>query len=467
MTTAARILMDKRDATPPILISGRPTTLVIVDDDLVYKEKRFFCDVLFEMQQRNADLSKENPLRKQEVISEELRQLKRKEYLDSQRRRQLRNECSELRELGEQLRLAAITKELDEQLQEKYKDRQLAKNAKALGYQRALVERQEQLAKELEQEQGKKAQQQRLHDTLSKQIEEKKRQREQQCVLTMADREEREALQRQIEQEDRQQKLEVLLAKDRKRIEMLKRIEEDRANKALLKTESSEDMTKAMLRQAHIDEEKRRLEDEQKETQRKHQEISMRIGQKVLETENHKRQREKLLLELLTAEYRAKSDEQYRQQLQQEEEKRRRTKQELEQYRAELWQRQQEETRLKLQQTAQRHTDDTSEQEQLEKEMLEQQRRRQHGALLLSMIEDNRRKRAEAAAENVQFFDMKAKSEAEQQAIIQEERLKLLGSVPAAVLKYLPNQVLSKTDREHFNMQTKVSSDSLVKHKFQ
>jgi len=160
------------------------------------------------------------------------------------------------------------------------------------------------------------------------------------------------------------------------------------------------------------------------------------------------------LLDLLQAEYKAKDDERYRQQLEQEQLERRRARQELERYRIEMTERNLEQARLRQKEMVERTPDCTDNQEILEISK-ERQRRKQHGALLLSMIEDNNRKRAEAAAENVQFFDMKAKSEAELQNRIQEERVKMLSSVPASVLKYLPKQALSNSDREHFNIQTK------------
>lgn len=162
------------------------------------------------------------------------------------------------------------------------------------------------------------------------------------------------------------------------------------------------------------------------------------------------------MLDLLQAEYKAKDDERFRQQLEQEQLERRRARQELDRYRADMRERSLEEARLRQIQIVERNHDSIDKQEILEISK-ERERRKQHGALLLSMIEENNRKRAEAAAENVQFFDMKAKTDAELQNRIQEERLQMLGSVPSSVLQYLPKQVLSDSDRERFNIHTKAA----------
>lgn len=159
------------------------------------------------------------------------------------------------------------------------------------------------------------------------------------------------------------------------------------------------------------------------------------------------------MLDLLQAEYKAKGDERYRQQLQQEQLERQRARQELERYRAEAYERHLEAVRKKKEQAVDKDSFSIDIHACGDNEMLIRQQRKEHGALLLSMIEENNRKRAEAAAENIQFFNLKAKSDAERQSRIEEERLRMLSSVPTEVLKYLPKQVLSESDRKYFNVQ--------------
>lgn len=159
--------------------------------------------------------------------------------------------------------------------------------------------------------------------------------------------------------------------------------------------------------------------------------------------------------DLLQAEYKAKDDEHYRQQLEQEQVKRQRAREELERYRAEVEQRNIERALLRHKEIVEQSVDDGRSQEAEEINLQERLKRKEYGSHLLSMIEENNRKRAEAAAENVKFFEMKARTEAEQQRQIQEERHQMLSSVPASVLRYLPKQVLSHSDREYFNMKSK------------
>lgn len=150
------------------------------------------------------------------------------------------------------------------------------------------------------------------------------------------------------------------------------------------------------------------------------------------------------------AEYIAKKDERFRQQIQQEQMSRRRTKLEMDRYRSELEHRKMEEMQLKRTEIANRQQEATDTHLESEKQLEDYRRRRAHGATLLAMIEDNQRKRAEATAETVQYFDLKAKSDAEMEERIKRERLLMLGQVPASVLRYLPKHVLTSTDREHF-----------------
>ncbi|EDV91376.1 meiosis-specific nuclear structural protein 1 [Drosophila grimshawi] len=463
MTAVIRRYMEARDATPAIHITGRPKFNVEVDEKFMYQRAKYYCATTNEMDLRSTEMSKDNSLRQraafvEETMSDELKKLKHKEFIDRKRRQQLRNDCEELREIAEQLRLAAITKDLDDSIVEMNKHRQLAKNAQMLEFQRVEAERQQQLASQVEQELHKKEQQKELLASLSTQIEETRNRRQQQYVQSLTEREELIAMQRQIEEEDRLQQLELERQKQKKRNDMIKLIEQQREYKELQRAQSNEDIAKVLQNQSEMLEQQDRIDQARLAAQRKQEQISLRIGQQVFEIEDRKRQRDNLLLDLLQAEYKAKDDERYRQQLEQEQLERRRAREELERYRAEVAERDMEQARLKLANAVHQNVDCTTMQEIKERELQERLRRKEHGALLLSMIEENHRKRADAAAENMKFFETKAKSEAELQQRIREERLEMLGSVPPSVLKYLPKHVLSESDRKYFNIDNKTVS---------
>lgn len=165
------------------------------------------------------------------------------------------------------------------------------------------------------------------------------------------------------------------------------------------------------------------------------------------------------MLDLLEAEYKAKDDEHFRQQLELEQVKRQRAREELKRYRAAVAQRNMEEALLRRNPILEKSSDYANIQNVDEIGLQERQKRREYGSHLLSMIEENNRKRADAAAENLKFFEMKAKAEEELQRQIGEERRAMLSSVPASVLHYLPKQVLSHSDREYFNVKSKPANN--------
>ncbi|XP_060648777.1 meiosis-specific nuclear structural protein 1 [Drosophila nasuta] len=459
METTVKALSNVRDQAPAIVITGRPKLSVSVDADLVYKNEKFFGTLMNETRLLDSVLSKENPQRQQAAqfetaMSDELKKLKQQQFVDRTRRQQLRNDCEELRILAEQLRLAAITKELDEHIVERHRNRQLAKDAKVKGNERAEAQRLQKLAQEQERELLKKQEQIRFRESLSSQIEQTQLRRKHQCVKTAAEREESIVIQRRIEEEDKAEQLQMLRIKQKNLQCHLEHMKQKHEYKEREKALSAEMAAKLEQEQAQRAQQKDEIEAARRAAQLKQEQISLKIGKQVQEIENVKRQRDNLLLDLLQAEYKAKDDERHRQQLEQEQLERLRARQELERYRACMRERSLEDARLRQQQIVER-TQETVESQEIEEIAKERTRRREHGALLLSMIEENNRKRAEAAAENVQFFDMKAKSEAELQHRIEEERLKMLSSVPAEVLQYLPKHALSQADRKRFNIRSK------------
>lgn len=481
MGTPTSALANERDATPAVLLLGRPKFQSLVDDALFFKNSKFFCDIMNESQQRSTELSMDNSLRRQafhteDAMSEELRQIKHKEILERKRRQQLRNDCQELRQLAEQLRLASITKDMDDHLAEVNRKRQMAKKVQVLGFQRAEAERQHQLAMELEREKRLRESREEFRKNLSNQIENSERRRQEKYIQTAAEREELIAIQRRIQEEDMAEQLEVERLKKDKRREMIELIEQQKEREKQAKAKNIEDVKQILAKQSEIDEQKAVIAAARRAAQRKQEEISLKIGNQLYQIEvslyiifsttksitnivfvrqNKKRQRNNLLQDLLQAEYKAKDDEHYRQQLEQEQVKRQRAREELERYRAEVEQRNIERALLRHKEIVEQSVDDGKNQEAEEIDLQQRLKRKEYGSHLLSMIEENNRKRAEAAAENVKFFEMKARTEAELQRQIQEERHQMLSSVPASVLRYLPKQVLSHSDREYFNMKSK------------
>ncbi|XP_017967563.1 meiosis-specific nuclear structural protein 1 [Drosophila navojoa] len=458
MATMSGIWAHPRDAQPVVFATKAHKRFVPIDENKLYRTEKHFCKTLVETDQIKKVQAMENRRLPQTVnadvlLTDELKQLKRQEFVDRKRRQQLRNDCEELRQLAEHLRLAAITKDLEEHMREINRSRQLANHVKLQGLQRAEAERQQQLAMEQEKELRKKKKQEELRKTLISQVEERQKCRQGQYVQTLAEREVRMAIQQQIEEEDKELQLELQRLKIKKRDDIIQFIEEKRKYEALQKAKLNEDTLKAFEIQLEEAKHREEMEKARLEAIRKQQEISSRIGQQVLEVENRKRQRDNVLLDLLQAEYKAKDDERYRQQLQQEQLERQRTRQELERYRAEAYERHLEAVRKKKEQAVDKDSFSIDIHACGDNEILIRQQRKEHGALLLSMIEENNRKRAEEAAENIRFFNLKAKSDAERQALIEEERLRMLSSVPTEVLKYLPKQVLSESDRKYFNVQ--------------
>ncbi|KAH8383019.1 hypothetical protein KR009_006261 [Drosophila setifemur] len=405
---------------------------------------------------RSLEISNEQEIRlrdamEKETMAQEVKQLKRAEFVDRKRRQQLREDCEELRQLAEHIRLAAISKQIAEDLEYRKHRRQLAVKAEAqeAAEERCLLE-----AKEREREAALREEQRRLREFLNNQMEENRVRRQQEHAQVMNDRDLIQARQKQINDEDRAQQLEMEQQKLRKRHDMLQSIQENREAREWERTQNRLELNQLLQKQSEIDDIKQRLEEEKLKVQRKKQEISIRLGQQNLEIEKQKRHRDNILQDLLEAEHSAKGDERFRQQLLQENMSRRRTRQELDRYRLEVERRKMEQMQQKRAELELQQEDffEKNQQDDRERQLEDYRRRRAHGSTLLAMIEENQRKRAEATAENVQYFDLKAKNDAELQERVKRERLLMLGQVPAAVLRYLPKNALTSADRDHFVM---------------
>ncbi|XP_030371193.1 meiosis-specific nuclear structural protein 1 [Scaptodrosophila lebanonensis] len=440
----------------PCFIKG-PTKLIIpyTRDSFEHHHSKFARRMLIDLESlnRSKELPNSVPLKSEQnekmAMCNELRQLKHDEIIERKRRIQLRQDCHELRELAEQLRVAHINKDIAESMELGEKRRHAEKLERAESAKCAEKERLKILAMEREKEMKRKEEQQKLYATLSNQVDETKRRLQMERQEKIADREQRLTLQQIIEEE----KAEQLKAQQRKienRKEMLQYIEEQNRNKERQRALEREDFQTAELSKLIYDERKAKIKTEMLEAQRKHQAISMRIGQQVYEIESQKRQRDRVLTDLLQEEYKARQDARFRQQLEQQQEDRMRVRKELERYRHELMQRNLEKERLKREEIAASKLEsyDVMEAKRIEDEKAKYQERKKYGNMLLSMMEENQRRRAEDTAENVQIFDMLAKAEEERQTCIQEERLRMLGSVPQSVLRYLPKNALTKADRE-------------------
>ncbi|KAH8306167.1 hypothetical protein KR018_003100 [Drosophila ironensis] len=444
------------DSSQPVFEIGRakfkvPNTLRV--------QKNVFSSQLAKQMQydlervnRSLELSKENPMRRDAIerdkITLEMKQLKHAEFVERKRRQQLHQDCGELRELAEQLRLAAISKGLVEDLANSKRQTKLNLRTEA---QEVAEELAQQRAQEREEEAAFKEKQRQLRESLTTQMEENRLKRQQEHAQVMNDRDFMQARLKQIQAEDRALHLEMERIKKQKRQDTMQAIQDNRDAKERERHRNLMELNRLLQKQSEIEDRKKQLEEERLEVQRKKEAISIRLGHEVLEVEDQKRYRTNLLLDLLQAEYMAKSDEHFRQKLQQEETSRWRTKQEMERHRQEtelrkMWEMQQKREEIKTRHEDQDHT---VEEQEREKQLQQYRQRRAHGATLLAMIEDNQRKRAEATAENVQYFDMKAKADAELQERINKERLLMLGQVPASVLRYLPKHVLTSTDREN------------------
>lgn len=290
MGTPTRILANERDASPAVLLLGRPMFQSLVDDALFFKNSKFFSDIMNESQQRSTELTRENSLRRQAnqteaAMSEELKQIKHKEILDRKRRQQLRNDCQELRQLAEQLRLASITKDLDDQLAEVNRKRQMAKKVQELGFQRAEAERQHQLAMELEREKRLRESQEEFRKNLSNQIKNSERRRQEKYIQTAAEREELIAIQRRIQEEDMAAQLEVERLKKDKRQEMIELIEQQKEREKQAKAKNIEDVKQILAKQSEIDEQKALITAARRAAQRKQEEISLKIGNQLYQIE--------------------------------------------------------------------------------------------------------------------------------------------------------------------------------------
>lgn len=290
MGTPTRVLANERDATPAVLLLGRPKFQSLVDDALFFKNSKFFSDIMNESQQRSTELSLDKSLRRQayhteDAMSEELRQIKHKEILDRKRRQQLRNDCQELRQLAEQLRLASITKDLDDHLAEVNRKRQMAKKVQVLGFQRAEAERQQHLAMELEREKRLRKSREEFRKNLSNQIENSERRRQEKYIQTAAEREEMIAIQRRIQEEDMAEQLEVERLKKDKRREMIELIELQKEREKQAKAKNIEDVKQILAKQSEIDEQKALIAAARRAAQRKQEEISLKIGNQLYQIE--------------------------------------------------------------------------------------------------------------------------------------------------------------------------------------
>ncbi|XP_022209462.1 trichohyalin [Drosophila obscura] len=450
-----------KDALPAIFICGKPKYVVPseVTQGHDFWSRLYSRNLMSDLGtlQRSVELSKENPMHRDNhekaAISQELMEIKRAEFLDKKRRQQLRNDCEGLRLLEEQLRSAAIAKDLSERMSQQCQARNLAVRAKALGQERTVLELME-LAQEDDKILAQKEEQRKLRESLARQIEENRLRRQQEAAEKFYQRELNNARQKQIEEEDRVEQEERNRQKALDRQNTLQYMQEKKEYKNMEKVRARDELQNLLQTQSEVEDRKSKLEEERLHLMRKQEEISTRIGQELFQVENSKRIRDYQLLDLLEAEYKAKADLRFRQDVQEKTISRDRTKQEMNLYHWEIQKRKMDELQRKRDELSARKQELASNSEETEREeQLEAYRkRRAHGAMLLSMIEDNHVRRAEATAEHLQYFIMKKKSDDERQAFEGSERLRMLSAVPKTILPYLPKNVLSKAEHEYFGL---------------
>ncbi|XP_003736577.2 trichohyalin isoform X1 [Drosophila pseudoobscura] len=449
------------DELPAIFICGKPKFIVPgeVPKAHDFHSRIYASNMMADLDdlKRSVALSKENPIHRENfekrAISQELMEMKRAEFVEMKRRQQLRNDSEALRMLEEQLRSAAIAKDLSERMSEQCRSRALAVRAKAMGQERAALELME-LAQEDDKILAQKEEQRKLRESLARQIEENRLRRQQEAAEKFSQRELNNARQKQIEEEDRVEQEERNRQKALDRLKTLQFMQEKKEYRDMEKARAREELKKLLQTQSEVEDRKNKLEEDRVQLMRKHEEISTRIGQQLFQVENAKQIRDIQLLDLLEAEYKAKADLRFRQEVQEKTMSRDRTKQEMDLYRMEMQQRKMDELQMKRDEISARKQELPNQNEETEREeQLEAYRKRKaHGAMLLSMIEDNHVRRAEATAEHLQYFNLKKKSDDERHALEESERLRMLSAVPKTVLPYLPKNVLSKAEHEYFGL---------------
>lgn len=216
------------------------------------------------------------------VMTHEMQQLKHAEFVEKKRRQQLRQDCEELRDLAEQLRLAAISKQIADDLAERKRIRQLAVQVEAqeVSEERCLLE-----AKQREEEAARKEKQRCLRESLVSQMEENRLRRQQEHAQGMNDRELSQAKQKQIQDEDRALQIELEQRKVQKRHDMMQSIEENKQQREWERAQNLQELGKLLQKQEEIENRKLQLEEERLEVQRKKQEISIHLGEQVLQIE--------------------------------------------------------------------------------------------------------------------------------------------------------------------------------------
>ncbi|EDW72383.1 uncharacterized protein Dwil_GK20748 [Drosophila willistoni] len=448
--------------SPAVFITGEPKLVVphLMGDGYSFEHCMFSRAMLAEGKkvERSLEMSKENPLlheaRVDTAIAEELKEVKREEFVEEKRRQQLRNNNQELRELSEHLKLAAISKDLSEHIGDFFKTRLQIEKSKAESQKQAELERLKFLDHVNKEQLKLKEQQIKLHDSLAAQMEQKQQRRKQESLQTLADRESRIAMQRQVEKEDSAKLALQERVKIQKLQEMDKYIEERKAHRVLQYKEAEADLKKNLDTQNQMDDRKKKLDQERIEIRRKQEEISQLLGQQVAKLETDKRQKDNLLLDLLESEHNAKEEARVRQQQQQIAFERMRAKGELEAYRLQVQQRNMDQEEQKRLEVVARKDVSADNQEAIDRQqkLNDFQKRKDYGKMLLSMIEDNQRKRAQTLAEDAEFFNMKAKEDKELRERVHQERIVMLNAVPPAVLRYLPKHVLSDEDRARFDI---------------
>ncbi|XP_073815014.1 meiosis-specific nuclear structural protein 1 [Musca autumnalis] len=387
-------------------------------------------------------------------ICEELKQYKKQILLDEKRRQQLRNDNYELRLLQNQLQTALVSKQLHEQMDTLQKQRELEmqrKREEDAQWQLECEKAKRSIMEEEEKERQRKAQ---VRSLLQEQIHEVQKRRREELEAVLKDREDMQKTLKQIEAEEQRERDLSQRFRDLCRKEMEECVRLRQVQRQMEKEQNLDDNERLMAYQRERDELKERMEEEKKRIIAEKMALSEKIGKELSIINKEKEKREDLLLSLLVEERKAKEDIKYRQMLEKQIEERAKLRTELETYRSEMAiqkQRKFAEEERKMREESMRQM---AERDKLDQLSDERRRRKimEHNRALKEMIEQRRQKRADEIAQRIGEFETLLRKEKERDQCIDEERIRMLQSIPVELLRYLPSGVLKPSDREHISL---------------
>ncbi|XP_061396120.1 meiosis-specific nuclear structural protein 1-like [Musca vetustissima] len=393
-------------------------------------------------------------------ICQELKQYKKQILLDEKRRQQLRNNNHELRLLQNQLQTALVSKQLQEQMDALQKQRQLDTQRRREENAQWEMECEKAKRSILEEEERERQRKTQARTLLQEQMHEVQSNRKKEFEKVMKDREDMQKTQKQIEAEEQRKRDLAQRFRDlcRKEMEECMRLRE--VQRQLEKEQNVDDNERLMAYQRERDELKEKTEAENKRIIAEKMALSERIGKELANINKEREKRDDLLLSLLVEERKAKEDIKYRQMLEKQIEERTKLRMELENYRREIAIQKQRKFAVEERQMREESLRQMAERDKLDQLSDEKRRRKimEHNRALKEMIEQRRQQRAEEIAHRIGEFETMLRKEKERDQCIEEERIRMLQSIPTELLRYLPPGVLKPSDREHIPLPTEKST---------